>query len=255
MSAHHMMAVGLGELGAFYSVAALRAGASVQPVRRGDDYGSEVASLPADVPILVAVSEGSLDGILAATPSARRPDLILVQNSVTPSIWSDWDSTPTVATVWSAVKPGQPLRAGQRTSVFGKHAAFFSAIQAHVGLTGTVLETETSLTGEMVAKYAFILTINALGLAYDETVGALLSGRTDRFHEVLAASLDVGALLIEGDFDREAAAATAVEGAEALASMPARGRSAPARLQLAIDTLQSAGEDPGVFGQIASRVA
>ena len=94
---------------------------------------------------------------------------------------------------------------------------------------------------ELVAKYAFILTINALGLIEDTTVGAWLEKDRERVTAVLDDAIQLGERYAGRACRRERALAGALAGMTGMGSLKAKGRSAPSRLRRALSDAEEAG--------------
>lgn len=232
---------GLGELGQLYGAAALRAGYRVTPITR--DVLPEVAlqGLPADVPILVAVGESSLDDVLAGLGKARGDAVILLQNELFPSAWRRHDIQPTVLVPWLLKKRGTPLLVARPSPVFGVHAELVRGLHEALELPCEVLPNEHALYQALVEKYAFILTINALGLLRDRTLGLWLQEDPGRVAAFARETAQLGAVLCESEIDLARCERAVVEGMRALHTVSARGRSAEARVGRAVSEGQRIG--------------
>ena len=230
----YLVVVGLGQLGRLFATGALARGVRVTPVLRGVDPGAVLAPLP-DVPILLAVGEHDLEPVLRAIAPARRRDAILVQNETFPPDWRPLVPDPTVAVVWLNAKPGRPLQVARSTAVRGRHAALVCALHAPLDVPCRLLDDDAQLARELVAKYALILAVNALGLRSDETVGTWLARDEPLVRRLVADARRLGeARLGDRVDDADAAEDAALEAMQALATMPARGRTARARVDRAL---------------------
>ncbi len=229
-----VVVVGPGQLGRLFAGGALARGVRVTPVVRGVDPAGVLASMAA-VPILVAVGEAELMPVLRGLPVDRRGDVILVQNEVFPADWQPLVAEPTVAAVWLNAKPGRPVQVARPTAVHGRHATFLCALHEPLGIPCRVLTDAAALDMELVAKYALILAVNALGLRSDETVGAWLARDEPLVRGLVVDGRRLGeARLGHGLDDPATAEQAAFDGLRALASMPARGRTARARVERAL---------------------
>lgn len=231
-----MVVAGIGELGKLFAGGALRSGLRVTPLNRGDDVAATLLALPAGTPILATLPESALAEFAGASPESRRSDIILVQNGLTPPLWKEMGlDTPTIANVWTNKKPGQPLLVGRPTMLYGKHAALMHRIHQALGLNARIAEHPEELQHDLAAKFAFILTINALGYEHrGAAVGELLEDHAEAVDEWLKAGAKLGAARLKsGSVDVEHVVVIAREAMTAMASMPAAGRSAPARLAAA----------------------
>jgi hypothetical protein len=229
-----IVVIGLGELGQFYGGLALRAQLRVTPITRGMSIPQTLNEVQASTPIVVAVAEDALDDVLSALPDARKNEVILLQNGLFPAQWKAHGITPTVMIPWLLKKRGQPLLVARSTPVHGLYAELVCALHRAGDLQAEVLVSEAQLAQALVDKYAFILTVNALGLLRDVTLGEWLA--TDRLQiEALAhEAAGLGARLCEAEIDVARSVAEVLRAARALATMRARGRTAKTRVVCAL---------------------
>lgn len=232
--------IGMGQLGRLFGGAALACGYQTTPVLR--DAPVDLAMLRG--PILVTVGERALAAVLASVPAARRDDVILVQNELFPHVWRadgalGAHAQPTVAVVWSNVKKGCPVEVGRATHVFGPHAQFMRELHGAIDVPCAELRTFGELEQELVAKYAFILGVNALGLEKARTIGEWLDADPARVDGVLTQTIALG----EAQVGHACAGAAPIARAamEALRAMPAAGRTANERVTRARDLANKLG--------------
>lgn len=223
-----LIIIGMGELGSLYGAAALRAGIRVTPGTRAVVPEWKAA------PILVAVGEDALPGVLAGIPEALRDDVILLQNELFPSLWTaSHVENPTVMVQWFSKKKGRPIEPSRPTLVHGRHAALVEELHRVLGVACEVT-TETRVRDEaLVAKYTFILTINALGVVEDLTLGAWLQKDPARVDLVMDDARRLGEALLGAAVDGKRVRTQVLEAFTALAHYPSRGRTAQARVQRA----------------------
>ncbi len=220
--------IGPGQLGRLYAGGALRLGRRVTPVRRGDDVEGILRDIEPSAPILIATGEAAMPEVAARLTDDRREDTILVQNELFASVWEAAGlRSPSVAVVWLSSKPGRPLEIARPTALWGRHAALLADVHDALGLPFAVVDDAT-VTLELVAKFAFILGINTLGLEADHSLAGWLREDEARVRAVMVDAVALGAAL-GGDVDRDAAVEMACEAMVALGEYPAAGRSAPAR--------------------------
>ena len=237
-----LVVFGVGQLGQLFAGGALRLGVRVTPITRSTDRPAVWSALPPDTPILIAVREADLADAIADVPEARRGDLILVQNELFEPLWTDLGAEdPTVVVFWTNKKPRVPLLIGRRTALHGRHADFMAAVHAQLDILAEVLSEPEARDDELVAKYAFILTINALGLIEDTTVGAWLEKDRERVTAVLDDAIQLGERYAGRACRRERALAGALAGMTGMGSLKAKGRSAPSRLRRALSDAEEAG--------------
>lgn len=225
--------VGLGQLGELYAGGALRAGWRVQAVRRGDDPRRVIDTHPG-APVLVSVGEPDLMAVLSAIPTERRPDVILLQNDLFPSDWQHFVDAPTVAVVWLNRKKGAPPQVARPTTLYGRHAAAMVEVHTRLDLSAEVLPDDGALGRELVAKFAFIVAVNGLGVAEDRTVGEWRRRDPDTVARLVDEGLRLGIARLGRPIDEASARRAIDEAMAALEDMPVRGRSAPTRVQRAL---------------------
>jgi hypothetical protein len=222
---------GVGQLGALFARGALREGVRLTPIVRDSDPEAVFAESASDAPLLVAVGGSDLAGVLEGLPEERRARPILLQNELFPRKWRAHDVVdPTIVVFWSNKKEGRALERGVRTAIYGPHAELMLRIQRRLDVPALELDSRDDLLDELVAKYAFILTINALGLVEDRSVGAWYRESPETVDAILDDAIALGEAHAEHDCDRTAVVPLVHRAFEALADMPARGRSAQRRV-------------------------
>lgn len=232
---------GVGELGTWLGGAALRAGLRVTPITRAQKPDEVWAGVPPRTPVLVAVGEDALDGVLRAVPSARALDVVLLQNELFPEAWQQRGVTPTVLVPWFLKKRGQPELVGRPTRVFGAQAKLFGELHDALGVPWLELTDEQALHQALVEKYAFILTINALGLLKDRTLGVWVSEDPMRVEALAREATRLGALRCGASVDEQASVEATFEGMHALKTIAARGRTASERVRRALSHARERG--------------
>ncbi len=221
---------GLGELGKLYGAGALGAGFRVTPVLRSTKLAPLWDELAEGTPLLIAVSEPSLATVLESLPKSRHGDAILLQNELFPSLWAREPEAPTVMIPWLLKKQGQPQLVIRSTPVFGRHAQVVLAMHQALGLGCDVLDDSAALAHALSHKYTFILTINALGVFRDQTLGRWLDQDLALVRELASEASCLAARLAEIDVNMELAVEATLEGMRAMGAVNARGRSATTRL-------------------------
>lgn len=225
---------GLGELGQLYGAAALRSGLRVMPITRAMSAQDTLQAVPLDVPVLIAVGEDSLAEALSALELQRERPTILLQNELFPSQWERHGGVPTVLVPWLLKKRGLPLSVARVTPVWGRHAELICELHRALDAPVIALASEHALHQALVEKYAFILTINALGLVRDRTLGHWLQEDPRRVEALALETARLGALLCAAEVDLAACSRATNEAMAALRAIGARGRSAQARVQRAL---------------------
>ena len=168
----HVVVVGMGQLNALWAHGALRAGMTVTPVLRNTPRPWPLWGVPPGSPLLLGTGEAALESVWPHVPPDRRADVVFMQNELFPSAWQAWGvPSPTVMVVWLNRKADSAPRPGPPTQLHGPHADTLAAIHRTLGLECSILESEPSLRSALTAKYAFILTLNALGHHTARTLG------------------------------------------------------------------------------------
>lgn len=236
-----LVVYGVGELGQLYGAAALRAGLRVTPITRASDPRAVLSSVPIATPLLIAVGERALGELLATLEPARSGALILLQNELFPSQYAGLPEAPTVFVPWLLKKRGLPVTVIQATPVYGRLAPLVLELHRALGVPAVELASEPALRQALIEKYAFILTINALGVLRDRTLGAWLDEDPRRVRELALEAAALGSALGEFEADREACVRATEDGMRALANIGARGRTASERVERALAHAQRLG--------------
>jgi ketopantoate reductase len=229
-----LVVIGLGELGKVFAQSALSAGLRVTPVRRGDDVAGRLHGLSHETPLLVAVGEDALAQVLDALPIERRDAVILLQNELWPAVWRSRAMQPSVVVPWVLQKTGQPRIVVGTSPAFGRHAGVIAALCAGAGLPSEVLADESALLQALAEKYAFILTINALGAFRDDLLGAFLAAEEARIEALCHEASELSAVLTGAPIDEAKCISRTRAAMAAMASVRARGRSAQMRVARAL---------------------
>ena len=229
-----LVVYGLGELGQLYGAAALRAGLRVTPITRASDPGAVLAGCSEQLPILIAVGERALPEVLSTIDQARFGNVILLQNELFPSAYRARGPTPTVLVPWVLKKRGLPLIEARTTPVYGRFAALVLELHQALGISAVPLASEGELHRALVEKYAFIVTINALGVLRDRTLLVWLQEDPLRVRALAREATTLGAALCETEVDVDACVQAVGEAMHALGSIGARGRTADERVARAL---------------------
>lgn len=226
-----LVLVGVGQLGTLYGEGALAAGRRVTPLRRDSDVERCLDDVPLGSPVLVTTGEKDLAGAIHGLPKDRWPDVILVQNELFPSTWKALGlDEPTVSVVWLSKKPGRPVEIGGPTEVYGKHAVVMTQIHEALSLPCTTLVSHEQLGTALVAKFAFILAINALGLEDDVTLGEWLERDQARVLAVVDDARRLAEAKLGHSVESKRVQRRVLDAMTLLSSYPAKGRTAAERL-------------------------
>ncbi len=249
-----VVVIGLGEMGSVFARGLLRLGHPVYPVVRGTDIQALAAELPSPEMVLVAVGEADLQPVLAEIPPAWRDRLALLQNELLPADYADLPN-PTVISVWFEKKKGQDVKVLIPSPVFGPRARLLIEALAALDIPAREVADAEAMEFELVLKNLYILTTNIAGLRTGSTVSELW-----RDHQALARSvardvIDIQEGLTGRQFDREALIAGMLEAFEGDPEHKCMGRSAPARLQRALEHADRLGLEVPTLRQIAAEQA
>jgi len=241
--------VGLGEMGSAFAHGWLRSGHWIVPVNRGDDP----AGLEVDPElVLVAVGERELGDVLTGLPEGWRDRAVLLQNELLPVDWEQHGlSDPTVAVVWFEKKRSKPLNVVLPTVVFGPHAQLVVEAITALRLPAEVGDSSRRLF-ELVKKNLYILTANIAGMVTGGTVSDLWRTHTTIAVNVAREVLAIQAWRAGEVLDEDALVEAMGEAFEADPGHACTGRSAPARLERALEHAQQAGIEVPTLSEIAA---
>jgi hypothetical protein len=229
-----LVVIGLGELGKVFAQSALGAGVRVTPIRRQDDMAQRLRGLSPESPLLVAVGEEALLPVLDALPAERRDAVILLQNELWPTVWRSRAMEPSVVLPWALQKPGLSRLVVGTSPVFGRQSALLCTLCAGAGIPSEPLRDELALMQALADKYAFILTINALGAWRDDVLGAFLQSASARVEALCREASALSAVLTGAPIDASRCLSRTLEAMAAMASVSARGRTAKVRVARAL---------------------
>ena len=235
---------GVGELGELFAGSALRLGYRVTGIRRKDDSDAILKST-GTCPILVAVGENEIDGVLGRIPANFANQVILVQNEIFPSHWHKHPHVglPTVCVVWAVAKrKSSPLICPHPHEVCGPLADLVIEMHQAILLEARVMPSPEEA---LVKKFSYILTINLLGLERDVTVGEWARDEhKDRIIRMATDATRLGiALAAASGVNAQAMGQEVYEimRSEQVSSYRAQGRTAGARLSRAISAAEQFG--------------
>lgn len=184
------------EQAAFTVVGAGRVGEALVAMGSGRDVlvrrGQPVEGLN-EGPIVVCTRNDDLQAVVDATPTARRPDLVFIQNGMLQP-WLDerglGDSTQ-VLVYFAVAKKGDPPTDGKTdvnpeglTAAYGRHAAAFAARLHAAGLSCKVLD-RPEFTKSMLEKLIWISAFMLVGSRH----GGCTVGQVESEHRAVVESL------------------------------------------------------------------
>jgi len=231
-----IVVIGIGEMSGVFIRGLLSSGYTIVPALRETDLNQLAEQYPAPDMILVAVGEADLAKVLNAVPTTWKSNLALLQNELLPNQWQKHDLVnPTVISVWFEKKPGQDYKVLVPSPVFGPNSKILLNGLTKLNIPAWEVANEEELLFELVRKNIYILCTNISGLKVGGDVNSLW---TEHRHLALNVIEDVLAIQnhmtgVENDKER------LIEGmAEAIngdLNHKCMGRSAPARLQRALE--------------------
>ncbi|MCP4502199.1 MAG: hypothetical protein GY822_19755 [Deltaproteobacteria bacterium] len=245
---------GVGQLGQLFAGGALRENRRVVPITRGGDLDEVWDNTSVNTPILVGVGEGELDAVLGTIPAPRREHVLLVQNELFPKQWTEIGiRSPTIGIIWLSKKKGRPVEIARPSTLFGPHSSFFASLHQALELPFEEVD-EAKMHRLLVAKFAFILGINTLGLVENLPLGDWLRKDEGQVDAVLKDAVTLGEAHLDACIDADLALREAKEAMQALAHYPAKGRTAAQRLQRAIVDAKALNCDVKIFLSIAENI-
>ena len=232
---NEVIVIGLGQLGRVFAGGLLRVGCTVVPVNRSDDMTVLAQRHPSPELVLVAVGEKDLHDVLATLPEAWKSRVALIQNELLPRDWITHGYVdPTVISVWFEKKKGIDAKPLIASPVAGPGAVLLCRALNAVDLPCHEIALGDALLFELVRKNDYILTTNIAGLKTGGTVSELWAQHETFARKVANEIMDIQDELTGVKHDRDALIAGMLEAFEGDPQHGCTGRSAPARLQRAL---------------------
>ena len=231
--------IGVGEMGGVFARGFLRSGYPVFPVVRDADLGQLAKEMPDPELVLVAVGEADLQSMLETIPVCWRDSLVLLQNELLPGDWQKHDLQPTAISVWFEKKKGQDAKVLIPSPVYGPKSQFVHDALLAVDIPCAILNSADELLFELVVKNVYIVTTNICGLKTGGTVGELWSDHRDLVNKISHEVIAIQQALAKQSFDADRLIETMLIAFNGDLDHKCMGRSAPARLQRALDQAKS----------------
>jgi len=238
--------IGIGEIGSVFARGFLRSGHPVYPITRDMDLEIEAENIPDPEVVMVAVDEAALPDMLGRIPEQWRSRIALIQNELLPTDWVQQGySNPTVISVWFEKKKGQDVKVVVPSPVYGPHAKLLADALQALDIPNTILQDEDQLLFELVRKNYYILTTNIAGLKTGGSVSELWDN-----HEAFARSVTADIYKLQShltsdtpgaELDHDKLIDAMVVAFEGDPDHQCMGRSAPARLERALQIADKAG--------------
>lgn len=245
--------IGVGEMGGVFARGFLRAGIPVYPVTRTINVQQAAAALPNPDLVLLAVAENDLHPALDKVPAQWHAKLALLQNELLPRDWEKHQLTnPTVISVWFEKKKGQDVKVLIPSPVYGPGAPLIKAALESIHIPVKLVDSADAMEHELVLKNVYILTTNIAGLECGGTVEFLWNENAALARQVANEVMDIQEWLTGKSLDREKLIEGFVEAINGDLDHKCMGRSAPARLQRALNIADEAGLSVTKLREIAN---
>jgi len=236
--------IGTGEIGGVFARGLLRSGYPLVPVNRSDDISQLANEYPDPEAVLLTVAEKDLHASLESMPKAWADRLCLVQNELLPRDWEKHSiESPTVISVWFEKKPGMDAKPVVASPVFGPHADLICEALDAIAIPVEKLNSAEDLLFELVRKNLYILTTNISGLVAGGNVSELWQDHRTLAIEVAEEVLELQAWLTGEELDTKGLIAAMLVAFDGDPEHGCTGRSAPARLQRALQLADEADLD------------
>jgi len=163
-----------------------------------------------------------------------------LQNELLPRDWQrhGYDN-PTVISVWFEKKKGQDAKALIPSPAYGPHATLLRDALGAIDIPVTALDNPDQLLFELALKNVYILTTNIAGLEVGGTVGELWSTHGELAGAVAREVIRLQEALTGETLDAQTLIDAMVKAFEGDPEHRCMGRSAPVRLQRALELAQS----------------
>jgi ketopantoate reductase len=228
--------IGIGEMGSMFARGFLRTGHPVFPVTRDQPIAEAAREIPEPELVVVAVAEADLHPVLEQIPEPWKDRLCLLQNELLPRDWEQHGiDKPTVISVWFEKKKGMDSKPIIPSPVYGPHARMVHDALASIDIPVRMLDNAEELLHELVLKNVYIVTTNVAGLKVGGNVGELWSQHESLARAVANEVIDIQEALTGKSLDREALIEGMVNAFNGDHEHQCTGRSAPARLERALD--------------------
>ncbi len=247
--------IGIGEIGGVIARGMLRAGHPVYPVTRDMDMATAAQQIPEPTVVVLAVAEKDLHPTLEQIPTRWRDRLALIQNELLPRDWQAHDlDHPTVASIWFEKKPGQDVKVVMPSPAQGPHAGTLVRALEALEIPARELRSETELLDELVVKNLYILTTNIGGLAVGGgDVETLWRDHRETAEAVFDDVLALQEALVDQSLDRDALLERMLAAFDGDPAHKCMGRSAPQRLQRALEMAREQGVEVATLAAIGER--
>ena len=229
--------LGIGELGSVFARAFLKNNYPVYPITRATDIDELKVSIDPEL-ILVCVAEGDLQSALSSIPSEWKDRVAMMQNELLPRDWEAYNFTnPSIISVWFEKKKGMDSKVLISSPAYGAKAQILCDSLALIDIPAHVVANEDALLFELVLKNLYILTTNIAGLVIEPgaNVDDLRNNNLALMRDVSKDVLTLQAQLTGQSFDENQLEQGMIKAFEGDLNHGCMGRSAPARLNRALE--------------------
>ncbi|MBT3196024.1 MAG: hypothetical protein HOE35_04955 [Candidatus Ruthia sp.] len=229
--------LGIGELGSVFARAFLKNNYPVYPITRATDIDELKVSIDPEL-ILVCVAEGDLQSALSSIPSEWKDRVAMMQNELLPRAWEAYNFTnPSIISVWFEKKKGMDSKVLISSPAYGAKAQILCDSLALIDIPAHVVANEDALLFELVLKNLYILTTNIAGLVIEPgaNVDDLRNNNLALMRDVSKDVLTLQAQLTGQSFDENQLEQGMIKAFEGDLNHGCMGRSAPARLNRALE--------------------
>jgi len=246
--------IGIGEMGSVFARGFLRDGFTVIPVTRSMEIKNIALKEPNPDLVILAVAENDLQNNLESIPAEWKDKLVLLQNELLPKDWLKHELiSPTIISVWFEKKKGQDVKVIIPSPVYGAKANAIQSALGTIDIPVTIINSEQEMEEELILKNVYILTTNIAGLECGGTVESLWNKNNALALEVANEVMDIQSWLVGKDISRKKLIAGFAEAILGDLNHKCMGRSAPARLNRALELADKAKLTVSKLREIKSR--
>lgn len=245
--------IGVGEMGGVFARGFLRLGHPVYPVLRSQNMQQAAEEIGDVEAVLIAVGENDLQPILSQLPDIWKDKVILLQNELLPADYAQLPQV-TVISVWFEKKPGMDYKVIIPSPCYGPKMDLVEAALNSLGIPVKALANNDELLFELVVKNLYILTTNIAGLKTGGTVEQLWKEHQTLANKVADDIIELQQALTGKKLDREALIQGMCHAFDGDPDHNCMGRSAPARLQRALQHGQQNDLDLPTLQQLAAEM-
>jgi len=239
-------------MGSVFARGFLRIGHPVYPVTREMSVPDISKHIAEPQIVLLAVAEKVLHPVLGKIPVNWRDRLVLLQNELLPNDWVKYDyHNRTVISVWFEKKNGQDSKVIIPSPAYGPNAELLETALGSIDIPVQLLLDGEALLFELVSKNVYTLTTNIAGLKTGGNVGELWSQHRDTVREIAGEVIQLQEKLTCRELDSEALITSMAKAFEGDPEHRCMGRSAPARLQRALELANNFKLDLALIRSIA----